>query len=499
MGRVPARMRGMNLLRPKDLRRLGTLLLAGIFSGALAAQTLNEPSYAQAEPLGAALENWAYPYPVQMLQFEVEGRPLRMAYMDVRPQNPNGQTLVLMHGKNFGSDYWLPTLQAMSNFGFRVIAPDQIGFGKSSKPEMRYTFGMLAENTARLLDHLKLGRVTVVGNSMGGMLAVHFARRYPERVSALVLENPLGLEDYVSSIPPQQTSQLVRLEMAQTPASYRNFVRSYFPVWKPAYETFVEQFARVQLSGDYPRFALVSALTYQMIYEGPIINELPRLTVPRAGGRSVQTPFASSAAMPIDSPSVGCGWMVGRYRSRPPPSRSPARSRRSCRPRACPRCPAHDPMGLLVEDQLGEPLVAAIGDGSARRAHGKLALPTLRPCFAASSSVSPDPGDLRVGVGTLGITRASKKAFLAVAAASAATCPHAPPCARASAARRCRRSRRCAARSCASAMSTLMKPRSVTATPARSAPIFPPLGRAAHRTEHQIVVPALLAPLSPSN
>jgi pimeloyl-ACP methyl ester carboxylesterase len=290
----------MNPLRPKYLRRLGTLLLAGMFSGALGAQTLNEPSYAQAEPLGAAMENWAYPYPVQMLQFEVEGRPLRMAYMDVRPQNPNGQTLVLMHGKNFGSDYWLPTLQAMSNFGFRVIAPDQIGFGKSSKPEMRYTFSMLAENTARLLDHLKLGRVTVVGNSMGGMLAVHFARRYPERVSALVLENPLGLEDYVSSIPPQQTSNLVRQEMAQTPASYRNFVRSYFPVWKPAYEAFVEQFARVQLSGDYPRFALVSALTYQMIYEGPIVNELPRLTVPTllVIGQSDRTVFGRRFAPP---------------------------------------------------------------------------------------------------------------------------------------------------------------------------------------------------------
>ncbi|MFN7861949.1 MAG: alpha/beta hydrolase [Curvibacter sp.] len=290
----------MNTLRLKFLRRLGTLLLAGFFSGALCAQTLNEPSYAQAEPLGTAMENWPYPYPVQMLQFEVEGRPVRMAYMDVKPQNPNGQTLVLMHGKNFGSDYWQPTLQAMSNFGFRVVAPDQIGFGKSSKPEMRYTFGMLAENTARLLDHLKLGRVTVVGNSMGGMLAVHFARRYPERVVALVLENPLGLEDYVSTIPPQQTPNLVRLEMAQTPASYRNFVRSYFPVWKPAYETFVEQFARVQLSGDYPRFALVSALTYQMIYEGPILNELPRLNVPTllVIGQSDRTVFGRRFAPP---------------------------------------------------------------------------------------------------------------------------------------------------------------------------------------------------------
>jgi len=258
------------------------------------------PTYAGAEPLGAAMENWPYPYPVQMLQFEQEGRPLRMAYMDVKPEAPNGQAIVLLHGKNFGADYWANTLKAMSGYGYRVIAPDQIGFGKSSKPEMRYTFAMLADNTARLLDHLRLSRVVVIGNSMGGMLAVHFARKYPERVSALVLENPLGLENYAPSIPPQETANLVRLEMAQTPASYRNFVKSYFPAWKPEFERFVEQFARVQLSGDYPRFAQVSALTYQMIYEGPIYNELPQLKVPTllVIGQNDRTVFGRRFAPP---------------------------------------------------------------------------------------------------------------------------------------------------------------------------------------------------------
>jgi pimeloyl-ACP methyl ester carboxylesterase len=204
-----------------------------------------------------------------------------MAYMDVQPAQPNGRTVVLFHGKNFGADYWAGTLRALSEQGYRVIAPDQIGFGKSSKPEIRYTFAMLADNTLRLLDHLKVGRVAVVANSMGGMLGVHFARRNPDRVAALVLEDPLGLEDYVLSIPPQKTPDLVKLEMAQTPASYRNFLRGYFPkTFRPEFERFVEQFARVQLSAEYPRYAHVSALTYQMIYDGPVYDELPKLTVP---------------------------------------------------------------------------------------------------------------------------------------------------------------------------------------------------------------------------
>ena len=187
------------------------------------------PTYDHTEPLGAAMEGWAYPFPVQHLQFELEGRPVRMAYMDVQPTvAPNGQTVVLFHGKNFGSDYWANTLRALPAKGYRVIAVDQIGFGKSSKPEIRYTFAMLADNTVRVLDHLKVGRVAIVANSMGGMLGVHFARRHPDRVAALVLENPLGLEDYVPAIPPQQTANLLKLEMAQTTTSYRAFIKSYF-------------------------------------------------------------------------------------------------------------------------------------------------------------------------------------------------------------------------------------------------------------------------------
>ncbi len=297
----------MNIRTLAPLALLGAALLAGCATpqtpsaAAPVAAPAPLPTYADAEPLGAAMEGWKYPYPVQMLSFELEGRPVRMAYMDVQPAQPNGKTVVLFHGKNFGGDYWAGTLAALSAQGYRVIAPDQIGFGRSSKPEIKYTFAMLSDNTVRLLDHLKVGRAAVVANSMGGMLGVHFARRNPERVSALVLENPLGLEDYVLSIPPQQTPNLQKLEMAQTPVSYRNFVRGYFPKsYRPEFERFVEQFARVQLSGEYPRFALVSALTYQMIYDGPIYNELPRLTVPTllAIGQLDRTVFGRRFAPP---------------------------------------------------------------------------------------------------------------------------------------------------------------------------------------------------------
>lgn len=267
-----------------------------------------EPTYDDAEPIGAAMEGWAYPFPVQTLQFEQDGRLLRMAYMDVQPAQPNGRTVVLFHGKNFGADYWAQTIRALSAQGWRVIAPDQIGFGRSARPEMRYTFADLVRNNVRLLDHLKVDRAAIVANSMGGMLGVHFARSQPQRVSALVLENPLGLEDYVPAIPPQPTAALVKLEMAQTATSYRSFIKSYFrDNYRPEFERFVEQFARVQRSSEYPRVAHVSALTYQMIYEGPTYGELPKLQVPvlLAIGQLDRTVFGRRFAPPEAVKALG--------------------------------------------------------------------------------------------------------------------------------------------------------------------------------------------------
>ena len=99
-----------------------------------------------------------------------------MAYMDMAPTAaPNGRAVLLMHGKNFGGYYWRDVAQALAAAGYRVIVPDQIGWGKSSKPDIRYSFQLLAANTAHLLDMLGIEKAAVVGHSTGGMLAVRFA------------------------------------------------------------------------------------------------------------------------------------------------------------------------------------------------------------------------------------------------------------------------------------------------------------------------------------
>ena len=93
------------------------------------------PQAVRAEAMGIALEGFPYPYPVHFMPITIQGEDLRLAYMDAPPIGPpNGRTVVLLHGRNFPASYWGPTIKALTEAGYRVVAPDQIGFGKSSKP-----------------------------------------------------------------------------------------------------------------------------------------------------------------------------------------------------------------------------------------------------------------------------------------------------------------------------------------------------------------------------
>jgi pimeloyl-ACP methyl ester carboxylesterase len=229
------------------------------------------------KPLSITLEGYAYPYKVDFLSLNLEGQDVRMAYMDVRPAHPNGKTVLLLHGKNFFGAYWRQTIAFLSQNGFRVVVPDQIGFGKSAKPDIHYSFHLLAANTKKLLDSLGIKEVAVVGHSMGGMLATRFALMYPETVTRLILEDPIGLEDYRVFVPYAPLEALYANELNAQEAGIRKYHQAYYVQWQPAYDEYVRVAARWRLSGEYPRLASSSALTYQMIYEQPVCHEFPYL------------------------------------------------------------------------------------------------------------------------------------------------------------------------------------------------------------------------------
>src|SRR5213075_1910408 len=128
-------------------------------------------------------EDVPYPYASSYLPLTLYGQDVRMAYMDVPPlATPNGHTVVLLHGNNFAGFYFGGPIDVLRKEGFRVIVPDQIGYGRSSKPIIPYNFDDMARNTRRVLQSLSLEKEMVVGHSMGGMLAARFATQYPAMV-----------------------------------------------------------------------------------------------------------------------------------------------------------------------------------------------------------------------------------------------------------------------------------------------------------------------------
>ncbi|MGN6340010.1 MAG: alpha/beta fold hydrolase [Ginsengibacter sp.] len=246
---------------------------------------LFQSSIAQKERavLDIMLTNYTYPYEVHFMNFKSQNQDLKMAYMDVHPQKPNGKTVVLLHGKNFNSAYWKTTIEALAKDGYRIIGPDQIGFGKSSKPVgYQFTFQQLALNTKDLLDQLKIEKIDLLGHSMGGMLATRFALMYPEMVEKLVLENPIGLEDWKLVTPYVSIDKNYQAELKANYESAKQYqlVSYYDNVWKPEYEEWVYLLTGWIRSPDYPVVAMINAQTTDMIFTQPVVYEFKNLKVP---------------------------------------------------------------------------------------------------------------------------------------------------------------------------------------------------------------------------
>ncbi len=241
-------------------------------------------SSALAQKFDARLTEFAYPYPTDTLRIdEAQRQTLEMVYMDEQGVLPNGKTALLLHGKNFSGAYWETTMRALLADGYRVVVPDQIGFGKSTKPEcFHFSFHALATHTRGLLDDLGISSVSVVGHSMGGMLATRFALMFPDRTEKLILVNPIGLEDWKRTVPYVTIAEWLKQEMMKTPEGVKDYMtESYFDgQWKPEYDPLVEIQAGWAQGPDYVRTAWVSALTYDMIFTQPVLYEFGDLAMP---------------------------------------------------------------------------------------------------------------------------------------------------------------------------------------------------------------------------
>lgn len=292
-----------------SVRRLtcAASLLAMSFS-ALAA----EPKY------GPQLEGFDYAWPAERFTFTSQNQQLEMAYIDVRPAKANGRTVVLMHGKNFCAGTWEETIRALSGAGYRVIAPDQVGFCKSTKPQSyQYSFQQLAANTHALLEKLGIAKATVIGHSTGGMLATRYALLYPDQVEQLVMVNPIGLEDWKrKGVPYLSVDQWYQRELKTSAQSIRKYEQNtyYAGQWKPEYDRWVNMLAGLNNGDGKKLVAWNSALLYDMIYTQPVVYEFDALKMPTLLmiGTKDNTAIGKDAAPPEVQKTLGNYAVLGK-------------------------------------------------------------------------------------------------------------------------------------------------------------------------------------------
>jgi pimeloyl-ACP methyl ester carboxylesterase len=137
----------------------------------------------------------------------------------------SGPVLLLIHGLGCDSSTWLPVLPRLAR-RHTVIAPDLLGHGASDKPRADYTLGEYANGMRDLLTLLGVDRVTVVGHSFGGGVAMQFAYQFPERTERLVMIAPGGLGTEVTPLLRMLTLPFADTAVrAATIAPLRPFVR----------------------------------------------------------------------------------------------------------------------------------------------------------------------------------------------------------------------------------------------------------------------------------
>jgi pimeloyl-ACP methyl ester carboxylesterase len=237
-----------------------------------------------AKGFDAELTEYPYPFPVQKHTFESQKNSMAMAYMDVPAADAKQKdAILLLHGKNFNGAYFEDIANTLAKKGYRVIIPDQIGFGKSTKPKAyQYSIHTLAENTHSLMKTLDIKKYQVLGHSMGGMIATRLALMYPDEVTKLFLVNPIGLEDWKTMTGYKTVDELYKSELENSVEKIRKYqVESYYDnKWKPEYDRWMSPLVGWVEGPDRELIAWNAALTSDMVYTQPVYYEFKNLKMP---------------------------------------------------------------------------------------------------------------------------------------------------------------------------------------------------------------------------
>lgn len=188
--------------------------------------------------------------------------PLHVAYVE---RNPTGKVpVVLVHGLGSNLKFWRYQIDAFAEKGYRVLALDLPGYGKSDKPaSFPYSMEAMADVVAEMVSALHLDRPILVGHSMGGQTGLSYAIRHPDALRALVLTSPAGFEPF-STREKEWFKRVFSTRLIKKATEYQIWgsIRAQnFQRWRPELEWLVEERVRLAKTPEFDQYAYANVKT----------------------------------------------------------------------------------------------------------------------------------------------------------------------------------------------------------------------------------------------
>lgn len=228
--------------------------------------------YAEAPPL--AFDDIDYGYDVN---YALDAP--RLAYID---EGTGDKTILLVHGLASNAGFWRYNIDALADAGYRVIAVDLPGYGKSAKGAYPYDMTFYAGTLARFIEALDLDPLIYVGHSMGGQIGLTLALERPELIDQLVLAAPAGIEAFDEGEGAWLANVLTEDGIVNVPeeAIRRNLAMNFYRWDGDRLEWMVEERARMAKSDEMDEFAYAVIRSVHGMIDEPTTPFLSEVSVP---------------------------------------------------------------------------------------------------------------------------------------------------------------------------------------------------------------------------
>ncbi|MFP2904244.1 alpha/beta fold hydrolase [Pyxidicoccus sp. 3LFB2] len=239
------------------------------------------------------------PLPRTAAQFGMATVP-EVSFVDLPGASPDAKTVVFIHGLGSYLKFWRSQLDAFHQQGYRVVAVDLPGYGKSDKPgSFPYTMEAMADAVREVVDGLQVDKPILAGHSMGGQTSLSYAIRYPDALSALVLVSPAGFEKFSWKEKAwfERVMSTEFIKTAPESAIWGSVRQGNFMNWRPELEWLIEERVRVAKSPEFDAYAYANVRTVKGLAHNDFVRDnlhhvtVPTLIVYGTDDRLIPNPF----------------------------------------------------------------------------------------------------------------------------------------------------------------------------------------------------------------